>query len=177
MEHIITRCKHCGTVYTYCTYGNDDGCTDEYCGICATAIKNALKNIPRRYERAKQMIEDEAKLKEINKIFDQEKEDFYNSKSTRMVKVIPDWGYETVENCFIDKVEYYRCTDKNGKIDIYAFMEYDIIDKKFTGREYFENNNPRKQYVPISQMKFDLSKKNIEVFPMEKPTGKIFFDF
>ena len=42
MEHFTCRCKHCGTLYTYCTYGNDY-CTKEYCNTCAQAIFNILK--------------------------------------------------------------------------------------------------------------------------------------
>lgn len=177
MEHFMCRCEHCGTSYTYCTYGNDDGCTEQYCGVCATTIRKALREIPQKYTGAKQKIEDESKINEIVKIFDKEKERFEDSKSIKMSKVIPDWDYEKVECCYIDKTEYYRCTDKDGNVDIYALMEYDIIDKKFTGKKYFVNNNPYRQYLPMAQMKFNTFNKAVKVAPMDKPTGKLFFDY
>jgi hypothetical protein len=177
MEHFICRCEHCGTSYTYCTYGNDDGCTKQYCGVCATAIRKALREIPQKYTGAKQKIEDESKINEIVQIFDKEKERFESSNFIKMSKVIPDWEYEKVECCYIDKTEYYRCTDKNGNVDIYALMEYDIINKNFTGKKYFVNNNPHRQYLPMTQMKFDTFNKAVKVAPMDKPTGKLFFDY
>lgn len=50
MEHFILRCKHCHKTYTYCTYGNDDGCSMDYCGECQTAIDKALGNIKVKFE-------------------------------------------------------------------------------------------------------------------------------
>ena len=74
MEHFICRCKHCGTQYTYCTYGNDDGCTEEYCGTCAKAIYDALRQIPIKFQSAKKMIIDPFEVERIVKIFNEEKE-------------------------------------------------------------------------------------------------------
>jgi copper chaperone CopZ len=176
MEHFICRCEHCGASYTYCTYGNDDGCTEQYCGACATAIKNALAKIPVRYIGAKYKIEDEAEIDKIIQIFNQEKERFDNSKSIKMVKVIPDWGYDKVEGCHIDKVEYYRCTKENGEVDVYVLNEYDLIEKKYTDKKYFNNKNHNRQYFLLSQLKFDKFKEHIKVAPMDKPTGKMFFN-
>lgn len=177
MEHFICRCKHCGTQYTYCTYGNDDGSTEEYCGTCAKAIYDALRRIPIKFQSAKKMIIDPFEVERIVKIFNEEKEKFYSSNSIKMTRIIYDWGYESVEGCYIDGVEFYRCIDKFGHMDIYALMEYDIIEKEYTNKYYFENKNPRRQYFLLSQMKFDKFKKEcIKVFPMKEPEGKLFYN-
>lgn len=176
MEHFICRCEHCGTSYTYCTYGNDDGRTEQYCGICATAIRDALAKIPVRYIGAKYKIEEEAEIYRINQIFNQEKYQFDNSKSIKMAKVIPDWGYDKVEGCQIDKVEYYRCTKENGEVDLYVLKEYDLIEKKYTDKNYFNNKNHNRQYFLLTQLKFDKVKNHIKEAIMDEPTGKIFFN-
>ena len=48
------------------------------------------------------------------------KSKYYNSENCRVCKMTHDWGYETVEECYIDGVEYFRCTDANSHIDIYV---------------------------------------------------------
>ena len=50
MQHFTLRCKHCHKTYTYCTHGNDDGCSMDYCGECQTAIDEALGKIKVKFE-------------------------------------------------------------------------------------------------------------------------------
>lgn len=175
MEHLICRCKHCGTEYTYCTYGNNDNCTDEYCGECGTAIIEALKGIPQKYKGIKQLLTDSKEIEKAIKIFDEERTKYKESGNIKMSKVIGDWGYEVVEGCYIDKTEYYFCTDKNGRVDIYALKEFDIKNNNFTGKYFFENKNHRRQYFSITQMKFE-KLKDIKVKPMKEPEGKLFYE-
>lgn len=172
MEHFICRCKHCGALYTYCTYGNDY-CTKEYCNTCAQAIFNTLKKIPVKFHGAKQRIIDPIEISKIVEIFDEEKSKYYNSENCRVCKMTHDWGYETVEECYIDGVEYFRCTDANSHIDIYVNAEYDSIEKKFTGKYYFDNDNPKRKYFPLSQLKFG---NVFKVQPLKEPEGKLFYN-
>ena len=139
-----------------------------------------MEAIPRRYV-VKYTLLDDSKDKNIsktridlNKVFDEER-DTYNAKSfVTFSQMIPDWGYEEVEKCFIDGVEYFRCTKKDGSVDFRVGMEYDVIDKKFTGNKYYDNKNPYKSYVPVRQTKF-CSAELIPVNPLPKPKGDFFY--
>ena len=53
-------------------------------------------------------------------------------------------------------------------------MEYDVIDKKFTGNKYYDNNNPYRRYAPVCQTKFP-SIDLIPVKPLSKPKGDCFY--
>ena len=186
MQHYKLRCKHCGKEYTYCTYGNgpeygtQEGCSMEYCAECQKAINKALEAIPRRYVVEYTLLDDSndkniSKTRiDLNKVFDEERDKYNATSFVKPLQMIPDWGYEKVEKCFIDGVEYFRCTKKDGSVDFKVGMEYDVIDKKFTGNKYYDNKNPYKKYVPVSQTKFcsiDLT----SVKPLSKPKGDCFY--
>lgn len=183
MEHIIYRCKHCKKEYTYCTYGNgpeygtEKGCTREYCAECANAINEALSKIPHKYEGRESMITDQQEIEHINNIFDNCKHEYYSKDgfSICAVRMTRDWGYKTVEGCYINKCEFYRCKDNDDNTFIYAMKEYDLVNDKFTGKYFFETDNPYKRYFPMSQLKFDIYKSNIECKPMEPPKGDLFY--
>lgn len=188
MQHYKRRCKHCGKTYTYCTYGNgpiygtEDGCSIDFCSECQNAIDEALKIIPKRYD-VRYTLLDDSKDKdistiriELNKAFDEERDIYNNKTQTRMIsisKTIGDWGYKYIERCFIDGVEYFRCTKEDDTIEFKVAMEYDVINKKFTGDKYYDHNNPYRGYSPVIQTKFyptDL----VPVSPLAKPKGDIF---
>lgn len=186
MQHFRLRCKHCGKEYTYCTYGNgpeygtQEGCSMEYCAECQKAIDKALETIPRRYVVKYTLLDDSndkgiSKIRiDLNKVFDEEREKYNETAFIKFSQMIPDWGYEDVEKCFIDGIEYFRCTKKDGSTVFLAGMEYDVIDKKLTGNNYFDNNNPHRRYVPVCQAKvppIDL----IPVKPLTKPKGDCFY--
>lgn len=181
MEHLIYRCKHCKKEYVYCTYGNgteygtEKGCTREYCSECATSIVKALNNIPVKFCPRKQLITDSKEFERINTIFDKCKIKYYNDTNIKISKMIHDVKYKLVEGCYIDKVEYHRCTNENNDVDIFVFMEYDLINNQFTGKKYFENNNPCESYFPISQLKLNDIFDTTKIKPLEPPTSKLFF--
>ena len=183
MQHFRRRCKHCGKVYTYCTYGNgpkygtQEGCSMDYCADCQNAIDDALGKIPRRYEVKYTLLDDSndkgiSKTRiELNKIFDEEKEKYESIPNLiNVVQMIPNWNYESVERCFIDCVEYFRCTKEDGSTDFRIGMEYDVIDNKFTGNKYFDNKNPYRRYAPVAQVRW--SKINTEIKPKPLPLPK-----
>ena len=141
MQHYRLRCKHCGKEYTYCTYGNgpkygtQEGCSMEYCAECQKAIDKALEAIPRRYVVEYTLLDDindknisKTRI-DLNKIFDEERGIYNKTSFVKLLQMIPDWGYEEVERCFIDGIEYFRCTQKDGSVDFKVGMEYDVIDK------------------------------------------------
>ena len=78
MQHWKLRCKHCGRTYTYCTYGNDDGCSRDYCGECQTAINNALGKIPKKITKVLDYLTDKAECLRLDSVFDIEKTNFGN---------------------------------------------------------------------------------------------------
>ena len=73
MQHFLLRCKHCGSKYTYCTYGNEDGCSMEYCGECQSAINESLDKIPKKIIKKFDYLTDIEEIFRINSIFDREK--------------------------------------------------------------------------------------------------------
>ena len=181
MEHLICRCKHCKREYTYCTYGNgpqygtESGCTREYCAECANAIQNALKNIPIRYEGRPVKITDSKEEERINKIFDIACSEYKETVKIGCARMIGDWGYDKMEGCYIDKIMYYRGTKENNIKEIFIFNEYDLINKTFTGKHYFENHFPNKNYFPLTQLKFS-NLAHLKEKTLPKPSGKLFFN-
>lgn len=182
MEHIICRCKNCQTPYTYCTYGNgpeygtNKGCTREYCSECANAIAEALNKIPRKYTGIRQQITDPNEFERIYSIFEKCKEIHYQQRNVQMARLIGDLGYEKVEGCYINKVEYHICTTVHGIIHIYAEKEFDLVKNEYTGRYFFRNDNPNEQYFLMQQLKFDCFKKDkITEMSMPEPTGKLYY--
>lgn len=183
MEHIICRCKNCQTQYTYCTYGNgpkygtNEGCTGEYCAECANAIAEALHKIPRKYTGIRQQITDPDELERIYSIFEKCKEKYYNQRTIHMARLIGDLGYEKVEGCYINRVEYHICTTVDGIIHIYAEKEFDLVKDEYTGRYFFKNDNPHEQYFLIQQLKFDFFKKDkMAEMSIPEPTGKLYWN-
>lgn len=181
MEHIICRCKNCQRQYTYCTYGNgpeygtERGCTTEYCAECANAIAEALNKIPRKYTGIRQKITDPNELERINTIFDRCKEKYNKEVKFKMARLICDLGYEHVEGCYINKVEFHRCTTADGIIHIYAEKEFDLVKDEYTGKYFFRNDNPNEKYFLIHQLKFDFFKKDLVSKPMSEPSGKLYY--
>ena len=176
MQHWLLRCKHCGKAYTFCTYGNKDGCSMDYCGECQTAIDNALAAIPKKIDKKYIFLEDETKKEYLNKIFDNEKENYESEDSfLRYVPIIPDWGFKSVESCYDKGVEYCRCIKNDGTIEFKAAVEYDLIAKKYTGKEYYENEKFRdRHYTPMHQYKIPMfDRDSVPVVPLSPPKGDI----
>lgn len=184
MQHFIRRCKHCGKTYTYCTYGNgpeygtQEGCSMEYCAECQKAIDDALGKIPLRIVKKYALVNDAKEIERISKIFEEEKEKYYSTpKFLNLRKMIPDWNCESVESCYIDRTEYYKCVEYDGSILYKVAVEYDLIEENFTGENYFEVD-AHDGYVPVAQFKLPKWPKcnsEISVIPMSPPKGDLFY--
>ena len=178
MEHLRRRCKHCGKAYTYCTYGNgseygtQEGCSMEYCAECQNAINDALAKIPRRIVK-KYTLVDAKEIERISKIFEEEKEKYY-PKFLNLRKMIPDQNCESVELCYIDRTEYYKCVEYDGTILYKVAVEYDVIEEKFTGKNYFEID-VHNGYVPVTQFRWPKYYSEVKVRPMIPPKGNLFY--
>ena len=176
MQHFLLRCKHCGSKYTYCTYGNEDGCSMDYCGECQSAINKSLDKIPKKIIKKIDYLTDIEEIFRINRIFDIEKKRYDELNiNVKSVPVVVNWGYRTVELCYIDGVEYYRCIKDDGTFDIKVSKEYDLINNDFNGELYTENDKYRKcEYTPVEQCSFI---KNIDSLQkqMPKPQGNLVY--
>ena len=180
MQHIRRRCKHCGKAYTYCTYGNgpeygtQEGCSMDYCAECQNAINDALAKIPLRVVK-KYTLVDAKEIERISKIFEEEKEKYYSTpKLFNLRKMIPDWNCESVEMCYIDGTEYYKCVEYDGTISYKVAVEYDVIEENFTGKNYFEID-VHNGYVSVIQFRWPKFNSEIEVRPMTPPKGDLFY--
>lgn len=158
MQHYILRCKHCGVKYTYCTHGNENGCSIDYCGECQTVINDALSKKPKKIEKRLDYITDSEEVFRLNEIFNIEKSKYENEKKDlpRPIQLIGDWGYKTVEKCYINSVEYYRCIKDDDTIDIKVAKEYDLINNKYTGNFYEELDcrYGEYEYALVEQFRF-----------------------
>lgn len=183
MEHISRRCKHCNKEYTYCTYGNgpdwgtEKHCSMDYCGECQKAINDALSKIPVRYSYKMELISKE-EFDYVNKIIDTQYQEYKKETSGNvfgLTQSVIENEYVDIDGCYFGHIYYTRGTKENGDIEIKQSMEYDLIDKKLTGKRYRFYDKPCNQYKPLTLLKFP-SVELIKVKPLDPPTGKIFFD-
>ena len=187
MQHLELRCKHCGIRYTYCTYGNSDGCSKEYCGECQTAINEALSKIPKKITKRIDYITDKEEKLRLDSVFDIGKKRYEMTRLLaedtshsfpEIVPVISNWGYKSVERCYIYGVEYYRCYNEDGTFDIKAAKEFNLINKEYTGELYKEVGKYGHEYTPVLQSKFPVDIELLSEKPMSLPCGKlIYMDF
>ena len=181
MQHFLLRCKHCGSKYTYCTYGNEDGCSMEYCGECQSAINESLDKIPKKIIKKFDYLTDIEEIFRINSIFDREKKLYDESNINinsipKSIPVVVNWGYKTVEKCYIDSVEYYRCIKDDGTLDIKVSKEYDLINGDYNGELYTENDKYRKcEYTPVEQCSLSIPKSIVEELSFQKPQGNLVY--
>ena len=180
MQHYRRRCKHCGKIYTYCTHGNKDGCSMDYCGCCQTAINNALAKIPVRYVKKFIYVENQEEIDHLERTFESLKEKHEESKKDTifayLTKVVPSEGYKDIEHCIIDWVEYHKYVKYDGDIVYKVAMEYDTVDGKFTGDKYKETEGSKDQYISVSITRmFDSVDCIIPVCPMSPPKGDMLY--
>lgn len=186
MEHLIRRCKHCQKEYTYCTYGNghkygtEDGCSMEYCAECQKAINDALGKIPVKFEGRFQSINEPRLFPLFDKIReDSVKDSYFNLGGITKVYCCGDYdNCDTyTHNGVKFNVEYNDDTPNDKHISVE--MEYDLIEKKFTGNPWKEEY--KDSYIHGRNAARDLKRKlgeikEIDVNPMSPPTGLPFFN-
>ena len=186
MEHIYRRCKNCNKEYLYCTYGNgpdwgtEKYCSMDYCGECQKAIDDALSKIPERYSYKMELIPKED-YDYINKTIDTQYQEYKKEISNNLLggfgitSITMGDEYVDIEGCYINHIYYTRGTKENGDVEIKQSMEYDLIDKKLTGKKYRFYDMPCMRYKPLSILKFP-TVELVKVKPLDPPTGKNFFD-
>ena len=186
MQHIYRRCKNCNKEYLYCTYGNgpdwgtEKYCSMDYCGECQKAIDDALSNIPEKYSYKMELTPKED-YDYINKTIDTQYLEYKKEITNNVLGVfgvtciVMGDEYVDIEGCYINHIYYTRGTKENGDVEIKQSMEYDLIDKKLTGKKYRFYDKPCMQYKPLTQLKFP-SVELLETKPLEPPTGKLLFD-
>ena len=186
MEHIYRRCKNCNKEYVYCTYGNgpdwgtEKYCSMDYCGECQKAIDDALSKIPERYSYKMELIPKED-YDYISKTIDTQYQEYKKEISNNLLggfgvtSITMGDEYVDIEGCYINHIYYTRGTKENGDVEIKQSMEYDLIDKKLTGKKYRFYDMPCMRYKPLSILKFP-TVELLKVKPLDPPTGKLLFD-
>ena len=185
MQHIYRRCKNCNKEYLYCTYGNgpdwgtEKYCSMDYCGECQKAIDDALSKIPERYSYKMELTPKED-YDYINKTIDTQYLEYKKEITNNVLgvfgvtSIVMGDEYVDIEGCYINHIYYTRGTKENGDIEIKQSMEYDLIEKKLTGKKYRFYDMPCMKYKPLTQLKFP-SVELLETKPLEPPTGKCLF--
>lgn len=186
MQHIYRRCKNCNKEYLYCTYGNgpdwgtEKYCSMDYCGECQKAIDDALSKIPERYSYKMELTPKED-YDYINKSIDTQYQEYKKELSNNLLGGFGITGiamgdeYVDIEGCYINHIYYTRGTKENGDVEIKQSMEYDLIDKKLTGKKYRFYDMPCMQYKPLSIFKFP-TVELVKVKPLDPPKGILMFD-
>ena len=186
MQHIYRRCKNCNKEYLYCTYGNgpdwgtEKYCSMDYCGECQKAIDDALSKIPERYSYKMELTPKED-YDYINKTIDTQYLEYKKEITNNVLgvfgvtSIVMGDEYVDIEGCYINHIYYTRGTKENGDIEIKQSMEYDLIEKKLTGKKYRFYDMPCMKYKPLTQLKFP-SVELLETKPLDPPTGKLLFD-
>lgn len=177
MQHFILRCKHCQKEYVYCTYGNgpeygtEDGCSMDYCPECQKAIDEALRKIPIKFEGRFQPINEPLLFPLFSKI---------RNDVVGVYKIYYCGKYDNCDtythNGLKFNVEYNDNTPNDRHISVE--MEYDLIEKKFTGKpwkgeskdSYIHGRNTSREIASA------INGKTYEPKPMPEPTGILFFN-
>ena len=188
MQHYILRCKHCHKEYTYCTYGNgpeyrtEEGCSMDYCAECQKAIDGALGKIPVRFEGRLQSINEPRLLPLLDSIREKVEgkleEGYFNfGKLTKMYCCGNYDNYDTyTHNGLKFEVAYNDDTPNDKHISVE--MEYDLTEKKFTGKpwkgdyedSYIHGRNTSRDFARA------IREKTFEPKAMEPPCGNLFFN-
>ena len=152
----------------------------DYCGECQKAIDDALSKIPERYSYKMELTPKED-YDYINKSIDFQYQEYKKEISNNLLGGFGITGiamgdeYVDIEGCYINHTYYTRGTKENGDIEIKQSMEYDLIDKKLTGKKYHFYDMPCMQYKPLSIIKFP-TVELIKVKPLDPPKGILMFD-
>lgn len=186
MQHYVLRCKHCHKTYTYCTHGNEDGCSMDYCGECQTAIDNALGKIKVKFEPKFVEIKPTFGLPDLlNRIRENEKRHSENH-SFNFPSIIclnlPDCEYDNIEE-FTHEGKTYRIAWDDGHDDelhYFIQMEYDI-EKDAVTRNVWKAESYKDSYRSGKSAKHFMKKacqavsEFIASKPLAQPSGNLFY--
>lgn len=185
MQTFILRCKHCHTEYHYNTYGyGNDGCTMELCPECAKAVDKALSKISVKFEDRPYDIDEPMLFPLFEQIKSKIEEKRNNGDSPFPVCVclndFPLGNYDEGEVYVHNHKKYLvRWYDDNpDKKYVSIMMEYDIKNKKFTGKiwKYDGGDTYHSQRNYLKHMTtrlYELSQTPPQ--EMAQPKGDLFF--
>ena len=180
MQHWILRCKHCHKEYTYCTYGNgpeygtEAGCSEEYCAECQKAIDEALNKIPVKVKPT--IVEIDNPEPQLLATLDKIKKESENKFG--FISIGLSSNYDNRDKFTHRGLTYY--IDYNdytpGDRHLFVEQEYDIINKRLTGKLWKADTN-EDTYIHGRSMARALREiaENITPKPMPLPEGKLFF--
>lgn len=187
MQHFILRCKHCQKEYTYCTYGNgpeygtEAGCSMDYCAECQKAIDAAFRKIPVKFEDRGMEIEEFR----LFPLFEQIKEKHFKDHTSLFPMCVSfdrdNGDFDWVETYYHDGKRFDVKWREGEKKHVFLFMEYDILNKKFTDKVWrykCEDSYTIKEGGRRIRKRWESSIKELEKInpvPMSEPTGTLFF--
>ena len=176
MEHYILRCKHCKKEYTYCTYGNEDGCSKEYCSECQKAINDALKSIPVKFKPVRARITDEKEKQKILKELENIKSEAEKNNIFNVVSLLTS-NKDNIDRYTYNGKTYYVEYDDETPNDkcLSVEAEYDIINEKTTSKFWRATNKNTFQHGRSYGSIF----KSLEVIPIQKlnmPDGQLLWN-
>lgn len=194
MQHIKCRCKHCQKTYYYCTYGNgpdygtEAGCSMDYCGKCQTAINNSLSKIPVKFtSRFKEIKPSFGIDKVLNKIKEEKTRDIVEHENREaLIDLILPVVYSYVFSEY-DNVETYTHYGKTFRVEwndgeedkkhYFLEMEWDMLEKKFTGKAWGTEtyDDTYKRHKSIKPFSSGFKPSEIKAASMSQPMGKLFY--
>ncbi len=158
-----SRCRCCGAEYQYSLFGGVYYGTSAHYGLCPECSKkvdDTLKSIPKRYESIKTEIYTlpDGFKERVQELHDNPPKkpqlpwDLDSNNFRDFSVVTLDNGYE-----FSCSVVYRGCkysiesrSEDNIFADdtkVYAFLEYDLLEKKTTGKPWLEKGDEEGNYV------------------------------
>lgn len=186
MEHLIRRCKHCQKEYTYCTYGNgpeygtEEGCSMDYCAECQKAIDDALGKIPLKFCHEFVPINEPLLLP----VFQEIKNNYAKHPSglcwPMFTRMYCCGNYDNIDE-YIHNGILYRVEwddDKPEELHVSVDMEYDIENKRLTGKPWITEEKDRYSHGRNSGKALERTFKEIEKVkpvPMSEPMGNLFY--
>ena len=186
MQHFTLRCKHCHKTYTYCTHGNDDGCSMDYCSECQTAIDEALGKIKVKFEPKFVEIKPTFGLPELLngiKANEERKPENYSLNFPSIVCLnLPDCEYDNIEEYTHEGKTYRIAWDDDHEDDLHYFiqMEYDI-EKGAVTRNVWKAEDYKDSYRKGKSAKYFMKRmcqavsEIVSPHQCELPTGKLFY--
>ena len=190
------RCQCCGAEYQYSLFGGVYHGTSAHYGLCPECSKkvdDTLKSIPKRYESVKTEIYTlpdgfKEKVQELHDDPPKKPQLPWDLESNfREFSVVTlDDGYE-----FSCSVVYRGCkysiesrSEDNIFADdtkVYAFLEYDLLEKKTTGKPWLEKEDEEGNYIKHAicnwgRLNYDADAKLWPWVPLSTPYNTLSVD-
>ena len=175
MKSWFVRCAHCGVEYLYHTHENVSRFSKEYCRDCCTLLENALESVPVRFKAGWEEIEYDnnhrTKISEALKRIGESEDE-----NAVLVCSPIQWLPSDMESGYIIETSFVRyavCKDDEGKEHLFHWGEYDLLEEKFSGKEWNVGGGERKyqMYKSFHFKSYDVCENSLP-----KPYGVLLYN-